>query len=82
LRHRSAIVVAGSHAKFSQSAPLRDFLLGTAGRVLVEATPVDRIWGIGLAADDELADNPQKWRGLNLLGFALMLVRAQLLEAR
>ncbi|MEY2863728.1 MAG: hypothetical protein RLY58_1435, partial [Pseudomonadota bacterium] len=47
-------------------------------QVLVEASPVDQIWGIGLAADDPRAANPAQWRGLNLLGFALMHVREQL----
>jgi predicted NAD-dependent protein-ADP-ribosyltransferase YbiA (DUF1768 family) len=43
-----------------------------------EASPVDRIWGIGLAADHEHAAQPSNWRGLNLLGFALMRARAML----
>jgi len=72
------LVVAGNLAKFSQHPPLRDFLLGTGDNVLVEASPYDRIWGIGLAASDELAGQPAKWRGLNLLGFALMEVRERL----
>jgi ribA/ribD-fused uncharacterized protein len=54
---------------------LREYLLGTGDRVLVEASPLDRIWGIGLAADDERAASPDRWRELNLLGFALMQVR-------
>jgi len=44
----------------------------------VEASPLDRIWGIGLAAGDERAASPQTWPGLNLLGFALMEVRHRL----
>ena len=76
--HRRSIVVEGNLAKFSQSDPLREFLIGTGKRVLVEASPVDRIWGVGLAADHEHIENPLEWRGLNLLGFALMDVRAQL----
>lgn len=76
--HRYDIVVAGSVAKFGQHEELRRFLLGTGERVLVEASPVDRIWGIGLAADDPRAEDPTRWRGDNLLGFALMDVRAAL----
>jgi ribA/ribD-fused uncharacterized protein len=72
---RFDLVVRGNLAKFGQNPELRDFLLGTGDRVLVEASPVDRIWGVGLAADDERAEQPERWRGLNLLGFALMEVR-------
>ncbi|MBU8861312.1 MULTISPECIES: NADAR family protein [unclassified Micromonospora] len=75
---RHEIVVAGSVAKFSQHEPLRRFLLGTGDRVLVEASPTDRIWGIGLTADDPRAADPSRWRGGNLLGFALMEARATL----
>ncbi|MFE9653196.1 NADAR family protein [Micromonospora sp. NPDC006431] len=79
---RYDIVVAGSVAKFGQHEELGRFLLGTGERVLVEASPVDRIWGIGLAADDPCADDPARWRGENLLGFALMEARATLRAAR
>ncbi|GAA5045285.1 NADAR family protein [Thermocatellispora tengchongensis] len=79
--HRYDIVVRGNVAKFGQHEELREFLLGTRGRVLVEASPVDRIWGIGLAADDERAASPATWRGLNLLGFALMDARDRLASA-
>jgi ribA/ribD-fused uncharacterized protein len=77
-REREAIVVAANQAKFSQHPALRAFLLDTGERVLVEASPVDRIWGIGLAADHPDAAQPARWPGLNLLGFALMEVRARL----
>lgn len=72
------IVVHGNLAKFSQHPALGEFLLATGEQVLVEASPVDRIWGIGLAAEDKKASQPEKWRGLNLLGFALMQVRSAL----
>lgn len=75
---RFDIVVRANNAKFSQNRALRDYLLNTGDRVLVEASPVDRIWGIGLAANDERALEPRAWCGLNLLGFALMEVRARL----
>lgn len=74
-QERFAIVVRANEAKFSQNAELGAFLLGTGTRVIVEASPVDRVWGIGLAQDDEKAHRPDRWRGLNLLGFALMQVR-------
>lgn len=77
-QHRSAIVVQGNVAKFTQHAALRHFLLQTGEQVLVEASPVDRLWGIGLAADNPAATQPAQWPGLNLLGFALMQVRAQI----
>ena len=75
---RFELVVAGSVAKFGQDEALRTYLLGTSQRVLVEASPMDRIWGIGLAADHENAVRPAQWRGLNLLGFALMEARTRL----
>lgn len=75
---RFAVVVEGNLAKFRQHPALRAFLLGTGRRVLVEASPVDPVWGIGLAQDQPQAANPAEWRGLNLLGFALMEVRARL----
>ncbi|MFF4601202.1 NADAR family protein [Streptomyces sp. NPDC001339] len=77
-RHRFGLVVEGSVHKFGGHPELREFLLGTGSRVLVEASPLDRIWGIGLAADDVRATDPERWRGLNLLGFALMEARRRL----
>ena len=75
LKHRFSIVVSANHYKFSQDGALKDYLLSTGKRVLVEASPVDKIWGIGLAADNEACQNPNLWKGLNLLGFALMEAR-------
>jgi len=80
--HRYDIVTAASTAKFSQNPSLRDYLLRTGDRILVEASPLDRIWGIGLAADDPRATSPTHWRGLNLLGFALMHTRTSLTQQR
>jgi ribA/ribD-fused uncharacterized protein len=78
-RERFRIVVEGSVHKFAAHADLRAFLLNTGTRVLVEASPVDRVWGIGLSADDAAARDPERWRGPNLLGFALMEARERLL---
>ncbi|MEV6396542.1 NADAR family protein [Streptomyces sp. NPDC051907] len=80
VRERFAIVREGSIHKFGQNEELRTFLLNTQQRVLVEASPLDRIWGIGLAADDPRAQDPTRWRGQNLLGFALMEAREALRE--
>ncbi|MEU8971605.1 NADAR family protein [Streptomyces monashensis] len=77
-RERFRIVVEGSVHKFASDDALRAFLLGTGDRVLVEASPVDRVWGIGLAATDEAAMDPRRWKGPNLLGFALMAARERL----
>jgi hypothetical protein len=78
--HRYDIVVAGNLGKFGQHVEPREFLLGTGDRVLVEASPLDAIWGIGLAADDPRVEDPAAWPGQNLLGFALAEVRATLAD--
>ena len=77
-RFRSESVVRGNVAKFGAHADLKTFLLSTEQRVLVEASPRDRIWGIGMGASNPDARLPAKWRGRNLLGFALMQARAAL----
>jgi ribA/ribD-fused uncharacterized protein len=80
LQNRFAIVVRANEAKFSQIEAIRNFLLETKEKILVEASPVDTVWGIGLAEHDSRASNPEQWKGLNLLGFALMMVRLKLRE--
>ena len=75
---RLGAVVAGSMAKLGQDPELRDYLLSTAGKVLVEASPRDAIWGTGVDRDDSRAARPSEWPGLNLLGFALMEARRTL----
>jgi ribA/ribD-fused uncharacterized protein len=74
---RFEVAYRGNLAKFSQNIELRKWLLSTADDILVEASPVDAIWGIGLSID-ECGVHPEDWKGLNLLGFALMRVRATL----
>jgi ribA/ribD-fused uncharacterized protein len=78
---RMEIVVTANLAKFGQDPALRSYLLGTGSRVLVEASPLDRVWGIGLEASDPRAADPSSWLGLNLLGEALMEVRSRLSAA-
>ena len=76
------IVKRGNEAKFSQNPELLEYLLGTKNRILVEASPRDRIWGIGMGKANPDAECPLKWKGTNLLGFALTEVRNSLLKAR
>lgn len=71
-RHKTDIVIKGNIAKFSQNENLKEFLLGTNSRILVEASPYDKIWGIGTKS---YCENPNLWEGENLLGFCLMEVR-------
>ncbi len=77
-KNKFSIVVNGNMLKFSQNEKLKDFLLSTGGRVLVEASPYDCIWGIGKSMSDKNIENPLTWKGENLLGFALMEVRERL----
>ncbi len=75
---RLEIVVQGNRAKFGQNPQMRAALLATGDKILVEASPMDRIWGVGLRADDPRAHDQTTWRGENLLGVALMRVRDEL----
>src|ERR1043166_189724 len=78
-QNREQIVFDGSRGKFTQNPARRQALLDTAGTELVEASPFDRIWGIGLAASDPRAEDPAQWRGRNLLGKILTRLRDELL---
>jgi len=73
---RFDLVVSGNIAKFGQNPALREHLLASGDAILVEAAPRDAIWGIGLGRDNPVVANPLQWRGRNLLGFALVKVRA------
>ena len=72
------VVVRGNMAKFSQNREFLSFLLGTGDAMLVEASPKDCIWGVGLKESDRNILDPDKWKGENLLGKALMEVRSKL----
>ncbi len=78
-RERERIVYEGNHAKFTQNEPLRAALLATKGTLLVEASPLDRIWGVGLSEEDPRIQDPAQWRGQNLLGKVLTRLREDLL---
>lgn len=73
-----SIVLNGNYRKFTQNPELREFLLSTGDSIIVEASPYDGIWGIKMKQTDENILNPLKWKGENLLGFALMEVRDEI----
>lgn len=77
---RFDLLITGNYAKFSQNTPLYDFLINTNSKIIVEANPLDEIYGIGLSVDHPDSAHPLKWKGLNLLGFALMKVRDQFIR--
>ncbi len=79
-KHRFGVVVRGNEAKFRQNEDLKELLLETGDRILVEASPYDQIWGVGMSEDDTRIFDPRQWRGLNLIGFALMVVRNSLMQ--
>jgi ribA/ribD-fused uncharacterized protein len=76
-QHREDIVFKGNLAKFSQNKTLWEQLNKTQG-TLVECSPTDLIWGVGLKLNDPRVQYRSKWRGKNLLGLILTRVRAQL----
>jgi ribA/ribD-fused uncharacterized protein len=75
------IMVAGLTSKFLQCTYCLTSLLDTEDSIIVEASPYDRIWGIGMAEDDPRATDPTKWEGKNLLGIVLMEVRDDIRRA-
>lgn len=74
------VVYNGNLQKFSQNQKLKDFLLSTGKSTLVEASPYDRIWGIGKSEEEKDINIPHFWKGENRLGFILMEVRETLLS--
>lgn len=75
IKHRESIIFDGNMLKFSQNHGIMERLLATGDSILAEASPRDRIYGIGMGASNPDAMNPKKWKGTNLLGLALMRVR-------
>lgn len=72
------LMKATLYEKFSQNTYLKKWLLNTGNSILVETSPFDRIWGIGLKNTDSGWKNVDRWKGENLLGFCLMEVRDDL----
>ncbi|MFA5207571.1 MAG: NADAR family protein [Candidatus Paceibacterota bacterium] len=78
LREGYEIMIAVNLAKFGQNSRLKAILLSTEDKIIVEASPYDTIWGIGLHWEDDRVLDEKNWRGMNLLGKALMEVREKL----
>lgn len=76
--HKFDIVVEGNRLKFGQNSKLLERLLQTSNKTIVEAAPNDRVWGIGLTAQQAVKVPENKWPGQNLLGKALVVVRNEL----
>lgn len=76
------VVIAGSIAKFSFTQRMEDELLQTGNLMLVEASPYDQVWGIGLHWQDAKAEDPAQWRGRNLLGQCLVEARRVIAQRR
>lgn len=74
------IVFRGAHAKFSQNPRLYNMLMNTGNSQLVEASPFDKIWGIGLDEETAKKTNPDDWPGTNWLGIILTDLREHFLE--
>jgi ribA/ribD-fused uncharacterized protein len=70
------IVILGNYLKFSQNHNLKNWLIKTRDVQLVQASPIDSIWGIGIGIQD--AEQGKEWKGRNLLGKAIMEVRCKL----
>ncbi len=77
---KEEIVYNANYAKFSQNHELKEKLLATGNAILVEASPFDKTWGIGMRATAPGANDPSCWKGQNLLGSILMRVRSHLRE--
>lgn len=79
-KNKVQIVYDGNIAKYQTNKDLQIYLLNQKNKILVEASPYDKIWGIGLGKENsKIIENPNNWQGLNLLGFTLMAVRDALL---
>lgn len=74
------VVYQGNYAKFTQNPKMREELMATGVLEIVEASPEDKIWGIGLRESDPKAWDKSTWQGTNWLGEAIMRVRQKLRE--
>ena len=77
-KNRENIVYQGNLYKFTQNNLLKKIMLDTKDKILVEASPYDKIWGIGMCKTHKDINDKSKWKGLNLLGKCLMKVRSSI----
>lgn len=75
--HKEEIVFKGNYLKFTQNEELKERLISTGNKMLVEASPYDKIWGIGINVKQAIEG--KEWKGLNLLGNILMNVRKKII---
>jgi ribA/ribD-fused uncharacterized protein len=73
-------MIVVNFAKWNSSPHLKELLISTHPKKLVEASPFDKIWGVGLAQDNDLILDEKNWKGMNLLGKVLMNVRREIME--
>lgn len=69
------LMVPGLLAKFEQNPLMGQVLMSTGDRIIVEASPTDKLWGVGLTENDPLILDPANWQGTNWLGEVLMRTR-------
>lgn len=70
-----SVVFRGNLEKYRQNSKLQKLLLGTGDDVFVEASPTDKVWGIGMRQTDPGIEDPENWKGQNLLGKVITQVR-------
>jgi ribA/ribD-fused uncharacterized protein len=75
LENCERIVTNGCYLKFSQNEELKQLLLSTGNKMLVEDSPYDKIWGIGMQHTEACKTPMEHWKGENKLGKCLMEVR-------
>jgi len=74
-----SFVKPGLVAKFTQNPELNKELIETRGRLLVEASPSDHVWGVGLPANCPTIEDTKTWKGFNFLGFLLTDLRVEMI---
>lgn len=77
-KYKRNIVFKANLAKFTQNEKLKNKLLSTKNKILIEASPYDNIWGVKLTKEDSRIFNKDTWQGQNLLGYILMDVRDEI----